>query len=285
RLTEALEGTDVPHTPAIALCTDRSVLGCNFYLMGFIEGWSPMTSGGWPPPFDTDLQARRGLAFELVEGIARLSCVDWNARGLGDLGHPDGFHDRQVGRWLAFLDRVKTRDLPGLEEATAWLGAHRPIDFIPGIMHGDYQFANVLYHHGAPARLAAIIDWEMGTIGDPKLDLGWVLQQWPDEAGHDVSLGYVDLAGMPTRSELLEHYHRHSGRQVDDIDYYMVLAKWKLAIVLEQGFARATRGEGGNEKTLAFGPLVVDLMASAAELAASSKYSVDRTVAKTKEIG
>jgi aminoglycoside phosphotransferase (APT) family kinase protein len=276
RIIEALDGTDVPHTAAVGLCTDQDVLGCNFYLMGLIDGWSPVGSEGWPPPFDTDVSARRGLAFELVDSIAKLSKVDWRARGLDGLGRPDGFHDRQVDRWMAFLDRVKTRELPGLDVATAWLAAHRPIDFIPGIMHGDYQFANVMFRHGAPARLAAIIDWEMGTIGDPKLDLAWVVHQWPTDTGQSLSGGYSNLSGMPTRAELLDHYSTQSGRQVDDIDYYVVLAKWKLGIVLEQGYTRAIEGTGENEKLLLFGPIVLDLIKGAAELAESSDYNVTK---------
>ena len=277
RIIAALDGTDVPHTTAVAVCTDEDVLGCNFYLMGLIDGWSPMGSPGWPAPFDTDVVARRGLAFQLVDGIAKLSKVDWRARGLEGLGRPDGFHDRQVDRWIAFLERVRTRELPGLDVATEWLRVHRPIDFIPGIMHGDYQFANVMYRHGAPARLAAIIDWEMGTIGDPKLDLAWVVQQWPTETGDKPTMGYADLSGMPTRDELLEYYAKESRRQVDDIDYYVVLAKWKLGIVLEQGYARAIQGTGDNEKLLAFGPIVLDLIQGAADVAESSDYAVTAT--------
>ena len=136
-------------------------------------------------------------------------------------------------------------------------------------MHGDYQFANVMFRHGAPARLAAIVDWEMGTVGDPKLDLGWVVHGWPEDTGSGEGFtSYVDMRGMPSRSEVIDHYAKVSGRQVDDIDYYMVLAKWKLAVVLEQGYQRA----GDDEKLLAFGPIVLDLMREAAELAESSDY-------------
>jgi len=271
RIIEALDGTDVPHTEAIAVCTDPSVLGRTFYLMGFVDGWSPMNArDGWPAPFDTDLDARRGLAFELIEGIARLSKVDWKAKGLEDLGRPDGFHERQVDRWTAFLERIKGRELPGFDEASAWLRSHAPLDFIPGIMHGDYQFANVMYRDGAPARLAAIVDWEMGTVGDPKLDLAWVVQSWPEDTsgGEGAVGGYVDLTGMPSRAELLERYSASSGRQVDDIDYYVVLAKWKLAVVLEQGYQRS----GDDPKLQAFGPIVLELMQAAADLAESSDY-------------
>jgi aminoglycoside phosphotransferase (APT) family kinase protein len=272
RIIEALDGTDVPHTRAIAVCTDQSVMGRTFYLMGFVDGWSPMglVDRKWPEPFATDIEAKRGLAFQLVEGIALLSKVDWQAKGLQDLGRPDGFHERQVDRWTAFLERIKGRELPGFDEASAWLRSHKPIDFIPGLMHGDYQFANVMYHHGAPARLAAIVDWEMGTVGDPKLDLGWTVQGWALDTSSEAAAGggYVDMVGMPNRDEVVQHYAKVSGRQVDDLDYYLILAKWKLGVVLEQGFQRA----GDDIKLQAFGPIVLDLMVGAAELAATTDY-------------
>ena len=270
RIIEALDGTDVPHTPAVAVCPDASVLGRPFYLMGFVDGWSPMDNKKWPAPFDTDLVARAGLAYQLAEGIALLSKVDWQAKGLADLGRPDGFHERQVDRWTGFFERINSREIEGLDAPTEWLRTHRPLDFVPGIMHGDYQFANVMYRDGAPARMAAIVDWEMGTVGDPKLDLAWMIQSWPADtsAPQASEMSYVDMVGMPSRAEVVAHYAEVSGRQVDDLDYYLVLAKWKLAIVLEESFQRA----GDDEKLLAFGPVVRELMASAAELAESSDY-------------
>lgn len=274
RIIEALDGTNVPHTPAVALCTDQSVLGRTFYLMGFVDGWSPISEPQWPEPFLSDREDRRGLAFELIDGIAQLSKVDWRAKGLSDLGRPDGFHDRQVDRWTRFFDRIKSREIPGFDEAAAWLRAHRPIDFEPGLMHGDYQFANVMYHHGSPARMAAIVDWEMGTVGDPKLDLAWVVQSWPSPSdlakpdGDPGNYTYVDCGGMPSKDELLDYYRERSGRQVDDIDYYVVLARWKLAVVLEQGFQRA----GDDPKLAAFGDVVLKCMREAAELAESTDY-------------
>jgi aminoglycoside phosphotransferase (APT) family kinase protein len=225
----------------------------------------------WPEPFESDIEQRRGLSFQLIEGIALLSKVDWKARGLEGLGRPDGFHERQVDRWTAFLNKFKGRELEGFDEATAWLRAHKPLDYIPGIMHGDYQFANVMFKHGGPARLAALVDWEMGTVGDPKLDLGWVIQSWPeDTSGGNGSVGgYVDLTHMPSRAELLEHYSKVSGRQVDDIDYYTILARWKLGVVLEQTYQRAGQD---SEKAASFGALTVELIKSAAGLAASTDY-------------
>ena len=270
RIIQALDGTDVPHTPAIAMCDDPEVLGRRFYLMGFVDGWSPMDHRNWPAPFDTDIGARAGLGYQLAEGIALLSRVDWRARGLEGLGRPEGFHERQVERWTTFFERIKGRKLEGMDVASSWLRVHQPIDYVPGIMHGDYQFANVMFRDGAPARLGAIVDWEMGTVGDPKLDLGWMIQGWPDDtmaaAASDTS--YVDMRGMPSRSQVLAHYAGVSGRQVDDIDYYVILAKWKLAIVLERGFQRA----GDDEKLQAFGPLIVELMKGAAALAETTGY-------------
>jgi aminoglycoside phosphotransferase (APT) family kinase protein len=273
RIIDALTGTDVPHTKAVAVCADSAVLGRTFYLMGFVDGWSPMNlvDKRWPEPFDSDLELRRGLAFQLAEGIALLSKVDWRAKGLEDFGRPDGFHERQVDRWTGFLDRIKGRELPGLDVASEWLRTHRPLDFVPGLMHGDYQFANVMYVPGAPARLAAIVDWEMGTVGDPKLDLAWMVQAWPEDTSSPEAStsGYVDMHGMPTRDEVVAHWAEVAGRQVDDLDYYVVLARWKLAIVLEQGFQRAGPGD---EALLAFGPVVLDLMRQAADLAESTAY-------------
>lgn len=272
RIIEALDGTDVPHTAAIAACTDLSVLGRTFYLMGFVDGWSPMEHHGvWPEPFASDHAARAGLGYQLAEGIALLSRVDWRARGLQDLGRPEGYHERQVSRWLDFYAKIDgSRTLDGMAEATEWLRANRPLDYIPGIMHGDYQFANVMFRHGGPAQLAALVDWEMGTVGDPKLDLGWMLQGWPEDTSDPAvaSRGYANMQYMPSRTQILAHYAEVSGRQVDDIDYYLILAKWKLAIVLERGYQRAK----GDVKLEAFGPVVVDTMRSAAELAETTEY-------------
>ncbi|MBW2229901.1 MAG: phosphotransferase family protein, partial [Deltaproteobacteria bacterium] len=262
RVLAALADSDVPHPRALAVCDDTAVLGSCFYLMEHVDGWSPMqTEGHWPAPFDADLGARRGLAFELVDGIARLGQVDWRKAGLEGFGKPEGFLERQVDRWLHHLGGFKFRALPGLEEAAEWLRGHTPKAFRPGILHGDYQFANVMFRHAAPARLAAIVDWEMATIGDPLLDLAWVLMSWPDpeERGEDAVMTYVDYAGMPSRAELAAHYAELSGLPVDALDYYVVLARFKMACVLEGGYARYVKGAADNPKMQAFGEVVLDM--------------------------
>ncbi len=268
RVLEALNGTDVPHPEAIAGCDNPSVIGASFYLMGHIDGWSPMGMGDmWPAPFDEDLDARKGLGLQLVDGIARLSRVDWRAKGLEGFGKPDGFLERQADRWESHYEKMKVRDLDGVDVVAQWLRDNKPSRYEPGIIHGDYQFANVMFAHGAPAKLAAIVDWEMTTIGDPLLDLGWVIQGWPTEGEDPSSAGYVPMEGMPTRTELLEHYTDVSGRPTDEIVYYEILAGFKLAIVLEGQYSRLKHGQLDNPKIEAFGAIVPGLLSKAAELA------------------
>jgi aminoglycoside phosphotransferase (APT) family kinase protein len=271
RVLAALRDSGVPHTRAIAACDDPGLLGACFYLMEYVDGWSCMNRDGWPPPFDTDLEARAGLAYELVDAIATLGNVDWRARGLGDFGKPEGFHERQVDRWLAHLAGFRFRDLPGLDEAAAWLRGYTPRAYVPGIIHGDYQFANVMFRHGAPARMAAIVDWEMSTIGDPLLDLAWVVMAWPNPGEDRAGSGYVDYTGMPSREELLERYTRASGRPVDEMDYYVILARFKMAVVLEGGYARYVQGGADNPKMQMFGDVVLDMARTAGELARTTR--------------
>lgn len=268
RLVRALSGTDVPHAALIAADDTGAVLGMPFYVMQAIDGWSPMDRG-WQAPFDTDLAARRGLAFELVDGAAKLGRVDWRSQGLEGFGRPEGFHERQVDRWLTFLDAYKVRELPGLDDAASWLRDNRLTQYKPGIMHGDYQFANVMFAHGGPARLAAIVDWEMTTVGDPLLDLAWALLGYDGENPSGDGF-YLDMKGMPTRSDLLEHYEKVSGLSTENIDYYLVLANWKLGIVLEKTYAAGVRTGTVDPKIQdAFGAMIPRLIATAADLARS----------------
>jgi aminoglycoside phosphotransferase (APT) family kinase protein len=271
RVLYALRDTDVPHARAYGVCEDTSVLGACFYIMDHVDGWSPMHTSGWPAPFDEDLEARKGLAWELVDAIAELGQVDWRAAGLEGFGKPEGFLDRQVDRWLYHLSQFKFRELPGIDIAAEWLRKHTPKSFKPGIIHGDYQFANVMFRHGAPARMAAIVDWEMATVGDPLLDLAWVLMGWPNaDEGRGGSMGYVTYAGMPSREELMHRYASKSGLPVEEIDYYIVLARFKMACVLEGGYARYVQGSADNPKMESFGRVVLDMARRAAELAQTS---------------
>jgi len=275
RVLTALEGTDVPHARPLALCTDPGVLGAPFYIMAEVDGWSPAASRSWPAPFRPEdatadgPPARRGLGFELVRGLAALAAVDWRERGLDGFGRPDGFHERQVDRWTAHWDKFRFRDIPGLEAAAAWLrgNAPAPADWTPGIMHGDYSFLNVMFGHGPAPRLAAIVDWEMATIGDPLLDLAWLVRQWPDR-GEDLQGRYVDYTGLPTREEIIDHYRELTGRPIENYAYYEVLANFKVAIVLEGGYARYLNGQATTAKVAHFNEAILRAGRVAGEVAA-----------------
>ena len=216
RILSALNDTDVPHPTAIALCEDESVLGAAFYLMDFVDGWSVMADPGhWPAPFDTDIAARPGLAYELVDGAAKMANVDWKGVGLEGLGKPEGFHSRQVDRWLSQWEKYKVRDLPG----------HRRRRRVPPRLRGQVVRARPDARR-LPVRqrdvratahrpkLAAIVDFEMGTIGDPMLDLAWVLMPWANADEDRSGKGYIDYEGLPDREDLLEYYATHTGRDV-----------------------------------------------------------------------
>lgn len=247
RVLGALEQTGVPHARPLLLCEDLDVIGVPFYLMERIEGFTPRDP--LPAPFDSDTAVRRGMAFALVDGIADLARVDWRAAGLAGFGKPDGFLERQVSRWRSQLEKYTTREIPGLDFVAGWLEENRPGMGAPGIMHGDYQFINVMLEPGPPARLAAIVDWEQSTIGDPLLDLGWLLAGWSEENEEELRFGsryLTDRRGFPTRAEMAERYAARSGRDLARLDYYVVLSLFKLACVLEGSYWRFVTGKSDN---------------------------------------
>jgi aminoglycoside phosphotransferase (APT) family kinase protein len=268
RILQALDETDVPHPGVLGVCEDPEVSRTPVLMMEFLDGWSVSALGEWPAPFGAEKSARAGLAFALVEAAATLASVDWVARGLEDFGRPDGFLDRQVARWLAFYEPIRTRTIPGVDEVATWLRSNVPSSLTPGIMHGDYQFANVMFAHGAPARLTAILDWDMATIGDPLLDLAWCLMDWPSPpfTGFEPPTRPGDLDGMPDRSALLDRYEACSGRSTRNIGYYDVLALFKRAIVLEASVYRERTGRG-DPRTAPFAQRVLQLMGRAVDLA------------------
>jgi aminoglycoside phosphotransferase (APT) family kinase protein len=248
RVLAALAHSDVPHPRLIAACGDESVLGAAFYLMERVDGFSA-TTAPLPSPHADDPSLRHAMGLALIDGAAALARIDYRAVGLQGFGKPEGYLERQVSRWLSQLaSYVKhaawpgQEGLPGIAPIADWLEIHRPRSTIAGIIHGDYSIGNVLFRRNGP-ELAAIVDWELSTIGDPLLDLGWVLATWHDEGDADIGVLHVEpFSGFPTPEELIARYARGTGRNVAQIDWYIVLACFKLAVILEGTYARACAG-------------------------------------------
>jgi aminoglycoside phosphotransferase (APT) family kinase protein len=237
RLLRALDGTDVPHPAPAALCEDPSVIGAVFYVMEYLDGFVPVDP--LPSPFDADADERRALVWCVIDALAALHAVDWRAAGLEGFGRPEGFLARQVVRWRSQLDHYRTRELPGIEVVERWLQTNIPPEQEPAIMHGDYHLGNIVAAHETPAHLKGIVDWENATIGDPLLDVGYLLSAWPDPSRPETMNSRLALhAGVPTRSEMLERYARTSGRDLASIAFYDVLSQYKLACMLEGIYAR-----------------------------------------------
>jgi aminoglycoside phosphotransferase (APT) family kinase protein len=265
RILRALDGTAVPHPTARALCDDPGVIGAPFLIMDKIDGFTPGFE--LPEPFCSDMSLRRGLAEAYVDALVELAAVDWQARDLDGLGKPDGFLERQVPRWLAQLDRYRVRDLPELDFVTDWLERNRPVMGAAAIMHGDYSPFNVMVAPAPPARLAAVIDWDTGTIGDPLLDIGHLLGRWTNPGEEPVlQVQASGSDGYPTRRELAARYAARSGRDLTALPYYECLALFKLAVILEGTYARI-RASGAPDSENMMADLVPRLMRAAAAFA------------------
>jgi aminoglycoside phosphotransferase (APT) family kinase protein len=247
RILGALAATPVPHPRLIAACAEEDVIGAAFYLMESVEGFN--ITMDLPAPYANDEGMRAEVGRSLVDAIAALARVDYVAMGLGDFGKPDGFLERQVKRWLShYSSYAQTPEWPGpaslsdVDRVAAWLDRNRPTSFMPGIMHGDYHLANVIIDRRLP-RIAAIVDWELATIGDPLLDLGWLLATWPDPDGSNGMFDIAPWSGFPLAEEIVERYRVASTRDLSAIRWYTVLAGFKFGILLEGTFVRACAGE------------------------------------------
>ncbi|WBX83758.1 phosphotransferase family protein [Sphingosinicella microcystinivorans] len=250
RLLDALAATPVPHPTLIAACEDESVLGACFYLMAPIDGFNPVS--GLPPLHAgcAEIQHRMGLA--AVEALVTLGAQDYRSLGLEGFGKPDNYLQRQVSRWRSQLQSYY--DLPGWPGAAAlgdvdavgrWLEHHCPAGISSGIMHGDFHMANVMFKHDGP-ELAAIIDWELATIGDPLIDFGWLLATWPD-AGEERTTSIQPWIGFPSAAELIAHYKTCGGRTLGDVEWYAIFGCYKLGILLEGTHARSRAGKAPME--------------------------------------
>ena len=245
-----LAGSAVPHPGFIAACTDLDVIGVVFYLMEEVDGFNPGTEVSAAYRDDADLRHRVGLSY--AASLAELGRLAWEDSELAAIRRPGSFLARQVPQFLGLLDSYRhehytPESLSGVGELARWLDDHRPPDSAPGIMHGDAHLNNVLLRRQTP-ELAAFIDWEMCTIGDPLLDFGWMLVCWPD-GPNPINAGsaLAQLGGLARRSELIEAYRAAGGRRADQLDWYVALACFKLGIVIEGTWSRYLAGRASRE--------------------------------------
>lgn len=252
RMLAALAGSAVPHPGLIAAESSIDVIGAAFYLMEPIDGFH--APSGLPEPHRSDAMLRHRMGLAMVDGIVALGAVDHVAVGLADFGRTERYLERQVERWQSQLASYSTLpgyggpDIPGVDRVARWLESHRPSNFRAGIIHGDYHLSNVLFSRTGP-ELAAIVDWELTTIGDPLLDLGWLMATWPADDGTQIggAMAVQPWSGFPSVAELVAHYGATSDRDLSAIDWYGVLACFKLGIILEGTHARAAAGQAPRE--------------------------------------
>jgi aminoglycoside phosphotransferase (APT) family kinase protein len=254
--------------PAVlAVCDDESVIGAPFYLMERIDG--DVITSEVPAALDDDA-GRRRIGEELIDALVEVHAVDWEACGLEGFGRPTGYLERQVRRFTGLWEHNKTREIPAVETVGTWLRENLPESGPATIVHGDYRLGNTIYAPGAPARLVAILDWEMCTIGDPLADIGYFTTLWVDR--DDPPLGMFELSavtrqeGFPTRDELLARYEERSGRSMRDVRWYRTLALWKSIVFMEGNYKRAVSGATDDPFLKDFGEGVVELARRAEEM-------------------
>jgi aminoglycoside phosphotransferase (APT) family kinase protein len=244
RIIAAVGATAVPVPPALGLCTDESVNGAPFYVMGFVDGvvLDSADKGATMTP-----ENRRAAGLHLIDVLADLHGIDVDAVGLGDLAKRQGYVERQLKRWSTQWERSKTRELPAVDEVARRLGERLPVQQGVSIAHGDYRFGNVLTdtEHG---RIAAVLDWELCTLGDPLADVGYLGVYWADEGTAQARPNDpTGIEGFPTYAELLERYAALTGRDLSGIDYYIAFGSWRLAVISEGVYARYLHGAMGDQ--------------------------------------
>lgn len=269
RVIAALGPAGVPVPPALGLCVDEAVNGAPFYVMGFVDGW--ILRNAEEAAAALDPASRRVAAGSLVSTLAQLHAVDPDAVGLGDLGRREGYIARQLKRWYAQYQA--SRDQGGGPSVEAVDRVHdRLLTGIPdqgpaAVVHGDYRLDNTVI--GRDLRVAAVLDWELCTLGDPLADVGALLAYWT-EPGEPSPLGASPTAagGFPTRAEVADMYGTASGRDLSQLGYYVAFAYWKLACILEGVYVRYANGAMGDTGfDFSFYPAAITGLADRAEAA------------------
>jgi aminoglycoside phosphotransferase (APT) family kinase protein len=243
RVVSALGATEVPVAPVVGLCEEEDVNGAPFYVMEFVEG--PILRGLAEAEIFPEESDRRAIGERVADTLVAIHAVDPDAVGLGDLGRKEDYVARQLRRWQGQWEKSKTRELAAIDRVHERLAARIPEQGPATLVHGDYRLDNMIL---APSgEVAAVVDWELCTLGDPLADVGMLMCYWPKPGEETRSLGQpANLApGFPSREELVDRYAERSGRDLSELDFFVALGYWKLAIILEGVYARYAAGGYG----------------------------------------
>jgi aminoglycoside phosphotransferase (APT) family kinase protein len=216
-----------------------------------------------PPGLSLGPDTARQLGTALIDNLARLHAVDYSACGLGELGKPEGYVTRQVSGWAGRYEKAKTDDLPEMDRVAGWLAEHTPTESGVALLHNDYKFDNLLLDPDVLTRIVAVLDWEMTTVGDPLMDLGTTLGYWV-EAGdppamQHAAMGPTNVPGSLTRRQLVERYAEQTGRTVPDVLFYYCFGLFKVAVIVQQIYARFVRGHTKDDRFARLDELVAAL--------------------------
>ena len=243
RLLDAIKDTAARVPRTLLACADERVIGAPFYLMEHCEGTVVTTE--IPAGLDTP-EERRRMGLDLIDALAEVHGVDWRACGLEGYGKPSGYLERQLRRFNGLWEHNKTRELPRVQQVGEWLAANMPDSPAATIVHGDYRLGNTMVANDPPARLVAIFDWELSTIGDPLADVGYLTITWLEPGDPDETIASLSPVtrreGFPTRAELVAHYEERTGRSMSSLRWYQTLALWKAAVFMEGNYKRVLAG-------------------------------------------
>jgi aminoglycoside phosphotransferase (APT) family kinase protein len=251
-----------PAPQPLLYCTDESILGAPFYVMERVRG--VILRRNLPQSFNLEAETARKLSESFIDRLAALHRLNYNALGLGELGKPEGYLERQVRGWIERYSGSKTHDLPEVEPLSAWLREHMPAQSEGTLIHNDYKFDNMVLNADDITQIKAVLDWEMCTLGDPLTDLGTALAYWVDPGDPPemqmVRWGPTILPGMLSRAQLAERYTEKTGRDLSQIVFYYVFATFKTAVIIQQIYYRYFHGLTKDERFASLGEVASTLM-------------------------
>ena len=269
RVLSVLHHAFPPAPRAFLLCEDETIVGAPFFVMERRQG--VVVRRTMPAPFAGQPDAAQAMSEALVDTLAAFHAVDYEAVGLGDLGKPAGFIERQIEGWYRRWQAARTAEQPEMDAVYAWLKANQPAGTQVSLVHNDYKLDNVMLAAGDPGRVVAVFDWDMCTLGDPLADLGALLTYWtePGDPPYLQATAMMPLgqAGFLSRAELVARYAAQSGRSVADIDFYHALGLFRLTVIVAQIYVRYVRGQTQDPRFAAMGMMIPALARRAAELA------------------